>query len=58
MKNRKAKRIKQSNDIEFEIQKSMDEQEKMKEKVFIDLIVRIIVKATWDEYYNGGKPPE
>jgi hypothetical protein len=60
MKKRKAKRIKPSNnvDIEFEIAKTMDEHEKMKEKALIDLIVKIVVKATLDEYYDDDKPPE
>jgi hypothetical protein len=53
MKKRKAKRIKGSTDIELEIQQSIDEREKIREEALIDLIVKIIVKITWDEYYNG-----
>jgi hypothetical protein len=58
MKKRKAKRIRQLNNIELEVQKSLNEQEKIREEALINLIVKIIVKATWDEYYNDDGSPE
>ena len=53
MKKRKANSIKPSNnaDIEFEIAKTMDKHEKMKEKKFLELISKIIADAVMRYYY-------
>ncbi|WP_259067944.1 hypothetical protein HDF24_18385 [Mucilaginibacter sp. X4EP1] len=59
MKKRKAKRIKQANDIHNnqEASEAINEYEKMQEQKLIDLIVQVMVRITLEEFYGDKEPP-
>jgi len=60
MKKRKAKRIKQVNDIHNnqEASDAINEYEKMQEQKLIDLIVQVMVRVTLEEFYSDKESPQ